>query len=253
MKRTASAGPVARCTSQARRPARPQGPVGWSGLCWNASPHRDGQGHVEGARHGGVPRSLVTQSGLSAAGLAPTICAWRRTRPSTPAVTIERNGVRVTGDSDDPADVTRIVRALGSEESPDAACRPTRPCGTTSWHSSNSSLRHQTEACRRSTVRSSPTPDSHPSSSTPSDGQPPKPPTHLSSTTAADTARDPGTTETRGRADDDGEPISLVSPPLPTQTPESTSGPARPFQPHAQARPPRAAEGVGMQTNRAGT
>ncbi|MFJ7771020.1 hypothetical protein ACIQ1J_22080 [Streptomyces sp. NPDC097107] len=132
---------------------------------------------MEGAGHGGVPRSLVTQPGFSAASPALTICAWRRTRPSTPVVTIERNGVRVTGDSDDPADVTRIVRVL-----------------------------------------SSPTPDSHPSSSTPSDAQPPKPPMHFSSTTA-DTARDPGTTETRGRADDDGEPISLVLPPLPTQTP----------------------------------
>ncbi|MBC9723734.1 effector-associated constant component EACC1 [Streptomyces sp. TRM68367] len=59
--------------------------------------------------------ALVTQSGFSTASLALTICAWRRARPSTPVVTIERNGVRVTVDSDDPADVTRIVRALESE------------------------------------------------------------------------------------------------------------------------------------------
>jgi hypothetical protein len=59
--------------------------------------------------------ALVTQSGFSTASLALTICAWRRTRPSTPAVTIERNGVRVTVDSDDPAEVARIVRALESE------------------------------------------------------------------------------------------------------------------------------------------
>lgn len=59
--------------------------------------------------------ALVTQSGFSAASLALTICAWRRTRPSAPVVTIEHNGVRVTVDSGDPADVTRIVRALESE------------------------------------------------------------------------------------------------------------------------------------------
>ncbi|WP_374196435.1 hypothetical protein [Streptomyces sp. b94] len=185
------------------------------------TPATDG-GHVEGTRHGGVSRSLVTQSAFSAASPALTICAWRRTRPSTPVVTIERNGVRVAGDSDDPADVTRIVRAL-----------------------------------------SSPTPDSHPSSSTPSDAQPPKPPMHFSSTTA-DTARDP-------RHDGNARPgrrwrRADLHGPTPRcrhrrrsrhpalRAPFSHTRKRGPGVGHArlQARPTRAAEGVGMQTNRAG-
>ncbi|MFE1408579.1 hypothetical protein ACFW5D_34330 [Streptomyces sp. NPDC058770] len=59
--------------------------------------------------------SLVTQSGFSTASLALAISSWRRTRPSTPVVTIEHNAVRVTVDSDDPAAVARIVQALESE------------------------------------------------------------------------------------------------------------------------------------------
>ncbi|MFI6729825.1 hypothetical protein [Streptomyces atratus] len=59
--------------------------------------------------------ALITQTGFSVASLAVAISAWRRTRPSTPVVTIERNGVRVTVDSGDPAAVTRLVRALESE------------------------------------------------------------------------------------------------------------------------------------------
>ncbi|WP_044384776.1 effector-associated constant component EACC1 [Streptomyces cyaneogriseus] len=59
--------------------------------------------------------ALVTQSGFSTASLALAISSWRRTRPSTPVVTIERDDVRVTVDSGDPADIARIVRALESE------------------------------------------------------------------------------------------------------------------------------------------
>lgn len=59
--------------------------------------------------------ALVTQSGFSTASLVLTIYAWRRTRPSTPVVTIERNGTRVTVDSGDPAEVARIAQALETE------------------------------------------------------------------------------------------------------------------------------------------
>ncbi|MFF9346623.1 hypothetical protein [Streptomyces sp. NPDC014734] len=59
--------------------------------------------------------ALITQTGFSAASLALAISAWRRTRPSTPVVTIERNGVRMTVDSGEPAEVARLVRALESE------------------------------------------------------------------------------------------------------------------------------------------
>ncbi|MEU4582967.1 hypothetical protein AB0F92_12865 [Kitasatospora aureofaciens] len=59
--------------------------------------------------------TLITQTGFSAANLALAISTWRRTRPSTPVVTIELDGVRVTVDSGDPAEVTRLVRALESK------------------------------------------------------------------------------------------------------------------------------------------
>ncbi|GAA0271240.1 hypothetical protein GCM10010302_06000 [Streptomyces polychromogenes] len=59
--------------------------------------------------------ALVTETGFSAANLVLAISAWRRTRPSTPGVTIERDGVRVTVDSGDPAEIARLTRALDSE------------------------------------------------------------------------------------------------------------------------------------------
>ncbi|MFI0976161.1 hypothetical protein ACH4SP_03925 [Streptomyces sp. NPDC021093] len=59
--------------------------------------------------------TLITQTGFSTAGLAVAVSAWRRTRSSTPVVVIERNGVRVTVDSGDPADITRLIRALELE------------------------------------------------------------------------------------------------------------------------------------------
>ncbi|MFB8237513.1 hypothetical protein ACFC58_13275 [Kitasatospora purpeofusca] len=59
--------------------------------------------------------TLVAQTGFSAANLALAISSWRRTRPSTPVVTIERDGVRVTVDSGDLVEVARLLRALESE------------------------------------------------------------------------------------------------------------------------------------------
>ncbi|MFD9477155.1 hypothetical protein [Streptomyces nojiriensis] len=59
--------------------------------------------------------ALITETGFSIANLVLVISTWRRTRPSAPAVVIERGGVRVTVDSDDQAEITRLVRMLESE------------------------------------------------------------------------------------------------------------------------------------------
>ncbi|MGW6940836.1 effector-associated constant component EACC1 [Streptomyces xanthophaeus] len=55
---------------------------------------------------------VVVDSGFQLASLVVAIAAWRRTRPVQGGVTIERNEVRVTIDTDDPEKVRKIVQAL---------------------------------------------------------------------------------------------------------------------------------------------
>ena len=55
---------------------------------------------------------LVVDSGFQALNLALAFAAWRTTRPSHPAVTIESEGTKVTLEEADPDTVETIVRAL---------------------------------------------------------------------------------------------------------------------------------------------
>jgi adenosine deaminase len=58
---------------------------------------------------------LTVDSGFQVANLVLAIAVWRGSRSNPPTVAIERNGTRVTVDSDDPAIVARIAAALADE------------------------------------------------------------------------------------------------------------------------------------------
>ncbi|MDQ0794980.1 hypothetical protein [Streptomyces sp. B1I3] len=58
---------------------------------------------------------LTVDSGFQVANLVLAIAVWRSSRSKPPTVAIERNGTRVTVDSDDPAVVARIAAALADE------------------------------------------------------------------------------------------------------------------------------------------
>ncbi|MGW6537424.1 effector-associated constant component EACC1 [Streptomyces sp. NPDC055051] len=54
----------------------------------------------------------IVDNGFQVANLVVAIAAYRRTRPSDRGVVIERDQVRVTIDTDDPAKIAQIVQAL---------------------------------------------------------------------------------------------------------------------------------------------
>ncbi|MGW7026859.1 effector-associated constant component EACC1 [Streptomyces xanthophaeus] len=55
---------------------------------------------------------VVVDSGFQLASLIVAIAAWRRTRPAQGGVTIERDQVRVTIDTDDPEKIRQVIQAL---------------------------------------------------------------------------------------------------------------------------------------------
>lgn len=56
---------------------------------------------------------LVLESGFQVATFALSYVTWRGTRRNRPAIIIERNGVSVSIDSDDPEVIARAIRELG--------------------------------------------------------------------------------------------------------------------------------------------
>ncbi|MGW2045887.1 effector-associated constant component EACC1 [Streptomyces sp. NPDC001858] len=55
---------------------------------------------------------VVMDEGFQLAGLVVAIATWRRTSPRKPDVVIERNGIRVTVDTDDAEKIAQIAEAL---------------------------------------------------------------------------------------------------------------------------------------------
>jgi hypothetical protein len=55
---------------------------------------------------------VVLDEGFQLANLVLAVAAWRRTSPAKPGVVIERNGIRVTVDTDDPEKIAQIAAAL---------------------------------------------------------------------------------------------------------------------------------------------
>lgn len=55
---------------------------------------------------------VVVDNGFQLANLVLAIATWRRTSPRKPGVVIERNGIRVAVDTDDPEKIAQIAEAL---------------------------------------------------------------------------------------------------------------------------------------------
>ncbi|WP_435220565.1 effector-associated constant component EACC1 [Streptomyces sp. Tue6028] len=55
---------------------------------------------------------VVMDEGFQLANFILAIATWRRTAPAKPGVVIERNGIRVTVDTDDPEKIAQIAEAL---------------------------------------------------------------------------------------------------------------------------------------------
>ncbi|MFJ2671379.1 hypothetical protein [Streptomyces sp. NPDC087525] len=64
-----------------------------------------------GAAFEGV--QVVLDNGFQLANLILAVALWRRAAPHRPNVVIERNGIRVIVDTDDPEKVAQIAEALG--------------------------------------------------------------------------------------------------------------------------------------------
>ncbi|MFJ2936063.1 hypothetical protein ACIO8G_25315 [Streptomyces sp. NPDC087219] len=58
---------------------------------------------------------LAVDSGFQVANLVLAVSLWRRSRTKPPVVVIEREGTRVTVDTDDPELAARIASALSAE------------------------------------------------------------------------------------------------------------------------------------------
>ncbi|MFB7345456.1 hypothetical protein ACIQK9_08985 [Streptomyces hydrogenans] len=58
---------------------------------------------------------LVVDSGFQVANLVLAVSLWRRGRAKAPVVVIERDGVRVTVDSEDPEAIARVAAAFTAE------------------------------------------------------------------------------------------------------------------------------------------
>ncbi|MGW0631138.1 effector-associated constant component EACC1 [Streptomyces sp. NPDC002758] len=73
-------------------------------------PERSGLGEMGGAFD--VINAIVS-NGIALGNLALACAMWRQSRPSAPAVRIERDGVTVTVEDGSPERVSRVVAALG--------------------------------------------------------------------------------------------------------------------------------------------
>ncbi|MEV8624122.1 hypothetical protein [Streptomyces sp. NPDC051079] len=58
---------------------------------------------------------LAVDSGFQVANLVLAVSLWRRSRTKPPIIVIERDGTRVTVDTDDPALAARIAGAFSAE------------------------------------------------------------------------------------------------------------------------------------------
>ncbi|MFE0191052.1 hypothetical protein [Streptomyces sp. NPDC058989] len=74
------------------------------------APGRPGAGEMGGAFE--VINAVLTH-GIALGSLAVACATWRSSRPTAPAVRIERDGVTVTVEDGSPEAVRRIVDALG--------------------------------------------------------------------------------------------------------------------------------------------